>query len=156
MLLIPHEIASKISFDLAAEVAAYTQALEDHRFTVDVPRPTSHPLVEEVVKHGGTFEVLPPEPEPEAPVPPTPPIPPTPVVTMAQARIALTTAGLFNTIDAGLQALPEPQRTVALIAWEYAPTVSRTGALVTTLSKQFGMTEKQLDDLFTAAAAIEL
>jgi hypothetical protein len=77
-------------------------------------------------------------------------------VSMAQARLALIGAGLFSTIDAGLKALPEPQRTTALTAWEYAPTVSRNGALVTTLAGQFGLTEAQLDALFTAAAAIEL
>jgi hypothetical protein len=85
--------------------------------------------------------------------------PPEPVpqtVSMAQARLALIGAGLFSAIDAGLKALPEPQRTTALTAWEYAPNVSRNGALVTTLGGQFGLTEKQLDDLFTAAAAIEL
>jgi hypothetical protein len=77
-------------------------------------------------------------------------------VSMAQARLALIGAGLFSAIDAGLKALPEPQRTTALTAWEYAPTVSRNGSLVTTLAGQFGLTEKQLDDLFFAAAAIEL
>jgi hypothetical protein len=77
-------------------------------------------------------------------------------VSMAQARLALIGAGLFTAIDAGLKALPEPQRTTALTAWEYAPTVSRNGALVTTLAGQFGLTEAQLDALFTAAAAIEL
>jgi hypothetical protein len=85
---------------------------------------------------------------------PPPPVPQT--VSMAQARLALIGAGLFATIDAGLKALPEPQRTTALTAWEYAPTVSRNGALVTTLAGQFGLTEAQLDALFTAAAAIEL
>jgi hypothetical protein len=91
------------------------------------------------------------------------PLPPDPIpvvvpqtVSMAQARLALIGAGLFPAIDAGLKALPEPQRTTALTAWEYAPTVSRNGSLVTTLAGQFGLTEKQLDDLFTAAAAIEL
>lgn len=92
-------------------------------------------------------EPLPPDPEPIV-------IPQT--VSMAQARLALIGAGLFSTIDAGLKALPEPQRTMALTAWEYAPTVSRNGALVTTLAGQFGLTEAQLDALFTAAAAIEL
>jgi hypothetical protein len=85
--------------------------------------------------------------------------PPAPVpqsVSMAQARLALIGTGLFSAIDAGLKALPEPQRTTALTAWEYAPTVSRNGALVTTLAGQFGLTDKQLDDLFFAAAAIEL
>jgi hypothetical protein len=90
---------------------------------------------------------LPPDPEPVV-VPQT--------VSMAQARLALIAASLFSTIDAGLKALPEPQRTTALTAWEYAPNVSRNGTLVNTLAGQFGLTEAQLDALFTAAAAIEL
>jgi hypothetical protein len=77
-------------------------------------------------------------------------------VSMAQARLALIGAGLFSAIDAGLKSLPEPQRTTALTAWEYAPNVSRNGTLVTTLASQFGLTKKQLDNLFFAAAAIEL
>lgn len=85
---------------------------------------------------------------------PPPPVPQT--VSMAQARLALIGAGLFSAIDAGLKALPEPQRTTALTAWEYAPTVSRSGSLVNTLAGQFGLTDAQLDALFTAAAAIEL
>ncbi len=85
---------------------------------------------------------------------PPPSVPQT--VTMAQARIALQAAGKLATIQTGLEALPEPQRTVALTAWEYAPTVSRTGSLVSTLSVQFGMSEEELDALFAAAGAIEL
>jgi hypothetical protein len=92
------------------------------------------------------------EPQPADPVPVIVPQ----VVSMAQARLALIGAGLFSAIDAGLKALPEPQRTTALTAWEYAPTVSRNGSLVTTLAGQFGLTDAQLDALFTAAAAIEL
>jgi hypothetical protein len=84
---------------------------------------------------------------------PPPPIPQT--VSMAQARLALIGAGLFTTIDNGLKALPEPQRTTALTFWEYSPTVSRNGELVTMLAAQFGLTGKQLDALFLAAAEIK-
>jgi hypothetical protein len=91
------------------------------------------------------------------------PLPPDPIpvvvpqsVTMAQARIALAQAGLLTTIEAGLNALPEPQKTTALTAWEYSPTVSRTGTFVTGLASQFGLTEEDLDNLFIAAAAIQL
>lgn len=77
-------------------------------------------------------------------------------VSMAQARLALIGAGLLDEIEAGFQALPEPQKTTVLTAWEYSPTVSRNGALVTTLAGPFGLSEEDLDDLFIAAAAIEL
>lgn len=77
-------------------------------------------------------------------------------VTMAQARIVLQMTGQLVAIQAGLEALEEPQRSVALTAWEYAPTVSRNGSLVQTLSAQFGMSEEDLDALFIAAGNIEL
>jgi len=77
-------------------------------------------------------------------------------VTMAQARVALRHAGLLDQIDAGLKSLPDGTREDALLAWEYAPTVSRTGALVNSLASLFGLTNEQLDALFAKAATIEL
>jgi len=77
-------------------------------------------------------------------------------VTMAQARIALQNAGKLKAIQKGLESLPEPERTVALTAWEYAPTVSRSGELVQTLSKSFGLSDDDLDELFITAANIKL
>lgn len=77
-------------------------------------------------------------------------------VSMAQARVALRHAGLLEKIDEGLKTLPEPQRSDALIAWEYAPTVSRSGALVLSLAGVFGLDDKQLDELFAAAEKIQL
>lgn len=77
-------------------------------------------------------------------------------VTMAQARQALADAGLFDSINSGLNALPDgPLKQKALTFWEYSPTVSRNGELVTMLAQQFGLTDKQLDDLFFAAAEIK-
>lgn len=50
---------------LAKLVKNYTAALAAHAKTVDVPRPTSHPFVEQIVRMGGEFEVVPsPRPEP--------------------------------------------------------------------------------------------
>lgn len=84
--------------------------------------------------------------------------PDTPIsVTMAQARIALKQAGLFDQVEAGLNALPEgDQKDTALIAWEYAPNVARNGALVTALAATMGLTDEQLDELFVAAKTIIL
>ena len=38
--------------DFAARVAAFGQALDGHRYTVDVPAPTEHPLVEQAWRAG--------------------------------------------------------------------------------------------------------
>ena len=77
-------------------------------------------------------------------------------VTMAQARIALQMTGKLDAVQKGLESLAEPGRSAALQAWEYAPTVSRTGALVQTLSGTIGFTPDQLDELFIAAGNIKL
>lgn len=77
-------------------------------------------------------------------------------VSMAQARIALIKAGKFDAVESGIAELDEPAKTVATIAWEYSANVSRNGALIKTLSGEFGFTEKQLDELFIAAAAIKI
>ena len=59
----------------ADAVAAFAAALEAHRFTVDVPAPTTDPLIELVVRqHGGQYDIEPepgPDPEPEPEEPPT-------------------------------------------------------------------------------------
>jgi hypothetical protein len=154
MIVVPYEIASSLGFDLAAEVAAYQQALEAHRFTVNVPRPTHHPVVETIVAHGGEFSIGP-EPEVETPNPPEESGVPR-SVTMAQARIALLNAGLLDQIEEGINNLPESMKRTVLIAWEKSPHVSRNGNLVMMLADDFGLTEEQLDALFVAAAAIEL
>jgi hypothetical protein len=84
------------------------------------------------------------------------PIPVPQSVTKAQARIALRHAGLLDDVEAGLNALPAGLREDALDAWEHAPIVSRTGALVTSLGQSFGLSAATLDALFIAASAIEL
>ena len=74
MLNIDQEILETLAFDLDEAVAAHQQALENHRFTVDVPAPTADPLVEAVVRAGG-YAVIPRPEEPES-VAPSPEVQP--------------------------------------------------------------------------------
>lgn len=69
MLNIEQEIIESLSFNLDQAVAAHQEALENHRFTVDVPAPTADPLVEAVVRAGG-YAVIPRPEEPEQVAPP--------------------------------------------------------------------------------------
>lgn len=64
MLNIEQEIIEGLSFNLDQAVAAHQEALENHRFTVDIPAPTADPLVEAVVRAGG-YAVIPRPEEPE-------------------------------------------------------------------------------------------
>ena len=75
-------------------------------------------------------------------------------VTMRQARLALLGAGKLSTVNAAIAAMQGAQGEAARIEWEYSQEVQRDRGLVTALGSQMGMTEKELDALFTAAAAI--
>jgi hypothetical protein len=76
------------------------------------------------------------------------------LVTMRQARHALLGAGLLSSVDAAIAALPEPQKSEAVIEWEYASIVQRDNPLVEIVRQQQGMTAAQIDDLFTLAATL--
>lgn len=69
-------------------------------------------------------------------------------VTMRQARLALHRVGLLSQVNA---AITDPE---ARIEWEYAQTVDRHSPLVQNLAAGLGLTEQQLDDLFTTAATL--
>lgn len=78
-------------------------------------------------------------------------------VSMAQARIALKMAGLFDAVENKLNNLPDgPPKIAAQTAWEYSPTVSRTGELIKTLGAEIGLDDQALDALFIAAGKIKL
>jgi len=75
-------------------------------------------------------------------------------VTMRQARLALLGAGMLSTVNSMLASMTGAQGEAARIEWEYSQEVQRDRGLVQALGTQMGMTEAQLDALFTAAAAI--
>jgi len=81
--------------------------------------------------------------------------PPTPqVVTMRQAKLALYLAGnKLAVIEAALEALPEPQRTLALIEWHEATEVKRDWPLVLMMAPLIG-TKADIDNLFSYASTL--
>ena len=94
--------------------------------------------------YGGTWT------PPPAPPPPGPPT----VVAMRQARLALLQAGKLAAVAPAIAALPSPQKEAAQIEWEYSTDVQRDWPLVKALAPALGLTEADLDALFTAAAAL--
>lgn len=72
MLNIHRETVDQLNFDLETALAEFVEAKQQHTFTVDVPAPTAHPLVEAAFAAGG-FQVVEPPPKAEEPPPPTPP-----------------------------------------------------------------------------------
>ena len=75
-------------------------------------------------------------------------------VTMRQARLALHAAGLLSSVEAAIDALPDPPRSAARIEWDHSQTVQRNRGIVQQLGTALGMSSAQLDALFVAAAAI--
>lgn len=77
MIKIEREILENLGFDFEAELQHFSKEKEQHHLTVEVPAPTSHPLVMEAFAFGG-YEVVdsrgpleppaPPVPAPEQPV----------------------------------------------------------------------------------------
>ena len=75
-------------------------------------------------------------------------------VTMRQARLALLDAGLLGDVLPAIDALPEPDRSVAKIEWEYSSHVHRHQAFVQSIGVALGLGGDQLDELFVKAAAL--
>jgi hypothetical protein len=77
-------------------------------------------------------------------------------VSMAQARKALLTSGITAAMvaDAIDAITDETDKAMAEIDWEYSTTVNRSSPWVASLGAALGLAESDVDDLFTAAAAL--
>lgn len=93
--------------------------------------------------------------KPNAPDLPAPVVDGVPTsVEMAQARLALLDYGVTAAMVEGvMDAMPEPERTIARIEWEFRPRVRRHSALVLAVGAALSLDEAQIDALFVAAAA---
>lgn len=93
--------------------------------------------------------------KPNAPDLPTPVVDGVPTsVDMVQARLALLDYGVTAVMVEGvMDAMPEPDRTIARIEWEFRPRVSRHSALVLAVGAALSLDDGQIDALFVAAAA---
>jgi len=87
------------------------------------------------------------EPTPDSPPPVRVPV----AVTMRQARLALLSAGMLDTADAAIAAMPGIEGQAARIEWEYAHEIRRDSPLVVAMAALLGLDEPALDQLFVAA-----
>ena len=116
---------------------------------IDVP-PPSVPADRVALWQGGQWAfVLPPEDEDAEP--PVAGVPQQ--VTRFQARAALHLAGLLPQVEA-LMAAPEAPM-LAKLAWQDALSFKRNSPTILALSTTLGLTDEQLDALFTTAAGID-
>lgn len=90
-------------------------------------------------------DYVPPEPPP-SPVPPS--------VTMRQARLALSRAGVLKAAEDAIAAMPGQSGEEARIEWDYAAELRRDHPLVTGLGDTLGLDAGAVDDLFRSAASL--
>ena len=72
------------------------------------------------------------------------------VITPRQARLALLAAGLLDAVEAYIAT----QSRAVQLEWEYASEIRRDNALLTTAAAALGMTNEQVQALFTRAATL--
>lgn len=77
------------------------------------------------------------------------------LVSPRQMRIALVMSGIsLDIVESAINSLPEPNRTVAKITWEYSIEFQRNNPLLVAVAPALGLTSKQVDDLFTLASKL--
>ena len=73
-----------------------------------------------------------------------------------RAKAVLALAGLIPAVELALDSMPEPGRTVARYAWDGGADLARNGPTVLALAAALGLTDEQLDAMFTQAASLEV
>jgi hypothetical protein len=77
------------------------------------------------------------------------------VVTRRQARQALLLAGLLDSVQAAISAIPDTtQRRLAQIEWDDSQNFERQRPLLVSLATALGLTSAQLDQLFVTASGL--
>jgi hypothetical protein len=73
-----------------------------------------------------------------------------------RVKVILAQMGLLTAVEAAIAALPEPDRTVASLAWGGDAKLARRGKTVLGLAAALGLSADQVDQLFIAAEALEV
>lgn len=75
-------------------------------------------------------------------------------VTMRQARLALSGAGLLSSVQSAIDAMEEPAKTAAQITWDYSTEVQRDNGLVSQIAPGLGLDDAAIDALFITASGL--
>lgn len=75
-------------------------------------------------------------------------------VPMWALREATIAAGQKSAIEAAMNALPEPDRSIAWNRWEYKDSILRQSTIIASLQSALGWSNEYVDDLYKSAAAI--
>lgn len=78
-------------------------------------------------------------------------------ISRAQGKAVLIQSGLWEQVLAFVASIPDPtERALAEVALHDTTTWQRNSPFLNTAATVLGLSEEDMDDLFTAAAAIEL
>lgn len=77
-----------------------------------------------------------------------------PPITARQLRLWLAGAGILIAVEGLIAGLPEPQRTMAGIEWEFSLTYERAHPLVIQLGASLGLTSQELDTAWVNASKL--
>lgn len=78
-------------------------------------------------------------------------------VTPRQIRIALVVTGnqaILDNITSILSQLPEPNKSIATITWEYSTEIYRSNPILNQLAPMLGITSDELDNFFIIASTL--
>jgi hypothetical protein len=70
-------------------------------------------------------------------------------------RSILTIMGIAPQVDALINSLPEPQKTVASVQWQYGNFIERNHPLIDSLGTNLGLTKEQIDNVFVEASKLK-
>ena len=74
------------------------------------------------------------------------------IITARQLRLQLVLSGFdLNTIDLIIDSLPEPNKSIARVSWEYATTFEREHQMLGLIAQQLGISQTELDTIFINA-----
>lgn len=103
----------------------------------EAPQPQFDPATQECNWVDGAWVVT---PKPPAPAPAE--------IPLWAFRSAIALSGMTPQVVAMIDALPEPDKTVAFQQWEYANWISRNHETIDEIANALGLTPSQIDDIF--------
>jgi hypothetical protein len=77
------------------------------------------------------------------------------IITPRQIRVALILSNIsLDTVDAAIQNLEEPDRSIAKASWEYSTEIDRDDPFINEVGALMGLTKEQIDNLFILGATV--
>lgn len=83
------------------------------------------------------------------------PIPGPTEVPLWAFRAILTILNIAPQVESLINSLPEPQKTVANVQWQYGNYIERNHPLINSLGSELGLTKEQIDNIFLEASKLK-